>query len=159
MVGAIHNFRWLNPNLCRGGRLTPEGARSLADMGIRTVISLEGRGADREREWVEGLGMRFESVPLSRFFAPPLQRVVKLIESLSDPQNHPVYIHCKAGKDRTGMVVACYRIAVEGWTTEDALKEMRECGSNWYAYCLKRAVLKFARAWGRPPGPPEPPPR
>jgi protein tyrosine/serine phosphatase len=37
-------------------------------------------------------------------------------------------VHCEAGKGRTGTAVACYRIAVDGWTAERAIAEGRTFG-------------------------------
>jgi protein tyrosine/serine phosphatase len=37
-------------------------------------------------------------------------------------------MHCKHGSDRTGLMAAMYRVVVQGWSKEQALKEMTEGG-------------------------------
>lgn len=43
-------------------------------------------------------------------------------------KGHNVHIHCTYGRDRTGIVVAYYRIAKQGWTVEEAWDEMQQYG-------------------------------
>ena len=38
----------------------------------------------------------------------------------------PVLVHCWHGSDRTGIVVAAYRIVFEKWSVEEAEKEFRD---------------------------------
>jgi tyrosine-protein phosphatase SIW14 len=53
----------------------------------------------------------------------------------------PVLLHCKHGSDRTGCIVAAYRMAISGWTKEEAIREFREGGfgyhENWYPNILR----------------------
>ena len=39
------------------------------------------------------------------------------------------FMHCQAGMDRTGLVVAVYRILVDGWSVEDAIAERKAFGA------------------------------
>jgi protein tyrosine/serine phosphatase len=54
-----------------------------------------------------------------------MSRALKIIE---DPQNQPVFVHCQHGSDRTGTLVAAYRIVEQGWTREDAASELPNFG-------------------------------
>lgn len=40
----------------------------------------------------------------------------KFLDFANDPAHQPTYVHCEAGKGRTGCAVACYRMAIQGWT-------------------------------------------
>jgi protein tyrosine/serine phosphatase len=55
-------------------------------------------------------------------------RVLEALRILTNPQNQPVVIHCQHGADRTGAIVALYRIIVQGWSKADAVREMNEGG-------------------------------
>jgi len=60
--------------------------------------------------------------------------VVRFLKVLADPANRPVFVHCKWGTDRCGMMAAVYRIVVQGWTKNRALAEMERLGydeSTW----------------------------
>ena len=70
----------------------------------------------------------------------------RFLEIVTDPARQPLYFHCWRGKDRTGAMCAAYRIHVEGWTLEDARREMQEFGFypgwrdlwNWVARFSER---------------------
>jgi protein tyrosine/serine phosphatase len=55
-------------------------------------------------------------------------------------------VHCHRGADRTGAVIACYRIAHDGWSSKQALNEAKSFGMRWTQMGLKRYVESF-----RPP--------
>jgi len=48
-----------------------------------------------------------------------------------------VFVHCRRGKDRTGVVIACYRMRAEGWTAEQALGEAKQHGLAWWEFRMK----------------------
>ena len=54
--------------------------------------------------------------------------MVRFLKLLADPANRPVFVHCKWGTDRCGMMAAVYRIVVQRWTKERALAEMERLG-------------------------------
>jgi tyrosine-protein phosphatase SIW14 len=47
---------------------------------------------------------------------------------MRDPANHPVLIHCFAGIHRTGTFCAVYRMDFQGWSSREAIAEMRTLG-------------------------------
>lgn len=51
---------------------------------------------------------------------------------LTDPRGAPYLVHCNHGADRTGMTIALYRMAVQGWSREDAIEEMRRGGYGFH---------------------------
>ena len=61
-----------------------------------------------------------------------LQRLALAVKTLkqlsSNRKTRPVYAHCKAGQNRTGFVIATYRMVYQGWTPEEAVREMRVYG-------------------------------
>ena len=58
--------------------------------------------------------------------------IEEILEIISNPENQPVFIHCKRGCDRTGTVSAAYRIKFDGWTAEEARREAKERGIGWW---------------------------
>ena len=61
--------------------------------------------------------------------------VVRFLQIVTDESRLPAFVHCRRGADRTGMMVAIYRIAVQGWDKEQAIAEMTQGGfrfnSGW----------------------------
>ena len=78
----------------------------------------------------------------------------------------PVLVHCWHGADRTGMVVALYRMVEQGWTREAAIEEMLEGGYGYHSVwkdiitfletvdveALRRALRSNAAVPGSPEG-------
>jgi len=150
-VPGVPNFAAVSPDLMRGAQPTAEGFRALRERGVRTIVSLRASHADEEM--MSGLGLRHYRLR-TRQWRPETEDVVKAMKVILAPESQPVFVHCQAGKDRTGLVVAVYRVLVDGWTVDDAIAERRALGANaiWEeneAY-LKRlrtpAFRRFLRA-------------
>jgi len=111
--------------LQRGAQPTEEGFRQLKAAGIRTVVDLR-RGDRREEEaCVRDLGMDYVNIPC-RAESPSDHSAAQFLQIVLDARRQPVFVHCQAGRDRTGTVVAVYRIVVQGWTAQRAIDELHE---------------------------------
>ncbi len=69
-------------------------------------------------------------IPIADMNPPRLAQVVALLDLLTGPESVRTYVHCEAGKGRTGVMTACYRLAVMGWSTADALTEAPNFGCS-----------------------------
>ena len=127
----------------RGAQPSDQGLKDLAEFGIRTVLDLRGDGtAARERPIVEGLHMQFIQVPLNGLSAPTneqIARILKIIETAPGP----IFIHCQHGQDRTGTVVACWRISHEHWANDKAMKEAKAYHINPVQVGMKRFIERY----------------
>lgn len=132
------------PGLFRGGMPDDVGVQWLRDRGIRTVINLRHYHGDSEGELVRAAGMRYERIPLESTDAPEPEQVRRFLEIVRDPSAHPVYVHCLHGVDRTGTMIAVYRVTVQGWTNSDALAEMEHFGAHDILHDLRRFVATYA---------------
>jgi tyrosine-protein phosphatase SIW14 len=145
-VGGIPNFGKLNPRLHRGGQPTAEGFRKLKEMGIELVVNFreDSKDISRERQQVEGLGMRFVSIPWNAWDEPDDRHVAEFLTLLRANPERKVFVHCKHGKERTGLMVAAYRMTFEHWTPEQALAEMESFGIRGFWF---RHLKKYARTF------------
>lgn len=140
---AFGNFRVVEEGvLYRSAQPTPDGlGRAIHDHGFRTVISFrdvrEDRGTEVPDEWEAAfcakLGVKFIRLPAlvwsyNHGVIPAEANVSKFLTVMKDPTNYPVLIHCFRGIHRTGIFSALYRMECQGWTTAEAIGEMRECG-------------------------------
>jgi len=117
----------------------------LAAAGIKTVLDLRG-SLDRkswEKTAVETAGMRYIRIGLSGLFAPTNSEIDRILAILEDPGNAPVFVHCRRGADRSGMVIACYRIKHDHWTNAQALKEARQQGFSGLEVLMQEYVRHF----------------
>jgi len=126
----IRNFHKVNDWLYRGGQPGSDGVRALVQLGVRTVISLRWgkRGVETERISVEAAGMKFVNIRLNYWNLPSQAILDEFLSLLNDPEQRPIFIHCLHGADRTGLLIAIYRIAKDGWTVENAYAEMKQYG-------------------------------
>ncbi len=153
---ALPNFHQINAQLYRGAQPKAGGLAQLARLGVKTIINL--RGADEhtraEEQEARALGMTFYDVALPGFSRPADTAVEHVLGLIADPQLQPVFIHCKRGADRTGTIIACYRIMHDQWTAQRALAEAKRDGMSWLERGMKHYVKDFARRHATPAEPP-----
>jgi len=145
---GIPNFHKVTDWLYRGGQPTAEGYRHLRTLGVKTVICL--RWSVRMIKEGEKLaleeGMNFESLPLNYWTFPSAGEIERFLAWLDNEDLRPIYVHCKHGSDRTGLLLAIYRMARHGWDADSAYEEMRERGFHKIKmHHFKWAVYGFAR--------------
>src|ERR1700732_3720538 len=118
-------FAQVTPTLYRGAQPTEEGFRNLAAMGVKIVV--DQRGSRSEQEQVTKLGMQYVAIPWHCPF-PEDAIFARFLKLLRDNPGTKVFVHCLSGQDRTGMQVAAYWMAEEGWSAEEAKQEMEAFG-------------------------------
>ncbi len=122
-VEGVPGLFRVTPNLYRSGEPTLQGLLNLKAMGIKTVINLRDFHSDRQE--VLAAGLQYERIHMKAWF--PLESVaVRFLKIVTDPKRAPVLVHCWLSSDRSGSLIAIYRIAVQGWTKEEAIEEMME---------------------------------
>jgi protein tyrosine/serine phosphatase len=123
---AIENFGKVNENYYRGSQPQAEGFARLRKLGVKTVIDLRKDSVSQEPEWVRAAGMQYFNIPLKANHAATEEQTAYFLKLVNDPNNWPVYVHCKGGRHRTGALTAIYRITHDGWTADQAYREMKE---------------------------------
>ena len=141
----LPNFHRINENLYRGGQPTAEGIRQLAELGIKTIINFRDmrEKVRREKEIAEAHGLHFINLHLSNWFASNDEEIHAIIEVIRNPELQPVFIHCKRGADRTGTVVAVYRMKFENWTAAEANHEAKKHGIGWWQVWMKDYIKDY----------------
>jgi tyrosine-protein phosphatase SIW14 len=124
---GVGNFGRMNAHLYRGAQPTEEGFANLRRLGVDTVVrlSLNEEAALAEQRLVESHGMSFVSLPWSSVHPPNSEQIVKFLALVKEHPDRTIFVHCKAGADRTGVFVALYRIALNHWTAVQAIDEMK----------------------------------
>jgi protein tyrosine/serine phosphatase len=127
----IPNFHQVDKVLYRGGQPNENGLIELKKIGIKTIVCLRDENKDEvkaEIELASKLGVEFVSIPLSVYRMPTDEQVLRFLDIVTDESKQPVFIHCYSGRDRTGAMVAMYRVVVQGWTIKQAYKEAKNLG-------------------------------
>ena len=122
----IDNFGRVSSNYFRGAEPDDEEYASLAALGIKTVIDLRSNDVDTgDRLLVERAGMKYVRIPMTTHEPPTRAVIEQFLRIVDDPENQPVYVHCVGGRHRTGVMTAVYRMTRDGWTADQAFKEMK----------------------------------
>jgi protein tyrosine/serine phosphatase len=106
--------------------------------GVKTVIDLREDHDDYDDfSMLGGTHLKYLRIPMHAWDPDQAQLVLlmKVLErTLQDPDSSPVFVHCAAGKDRTGYSIATYRMVFDGWTPNDAIVEMYDFRFNviWF---------------------------
>ena len=124
---GLPNFGEVTASLFRGGQPGVDGLEALEKMGVSIVVDMRGSKSSHEETAVSRLGMQYVAIPWHCPFPadPVFARFLKLIQ---DNPGKKIFVHCRLGDDRTGMAIAVYRMAEEGWSADEALAEMKRFG-------------------------------
>jgi hypothetical protein len=136
---AIPNLHRVSAALYRSGQPTPEGLRLLqtravlsdGDPPIRTVLSLREFHADLPAGQARPSFPAFERIKMASWH-PEHEDAIRFLRIVTDPAAQPVLVHCRHGADRTGTMIAVYRIVIEGWSKKAALREMTQGGYGFH---------------------------
>lgn len=144
-VTHIRNFDRVNDHIYRSGELSTVGLQELGAMGIKRVIDLREKGAATafEKEALEKLGIKYTNIPFAALSAPTDGQVQSVLKLLTNNDPSPILLHCRRGKDRTGTVIACYRIQHDGWDNRRALAEAKEHGMSSMERGMRAYILHF----------------
>lgn len=120
----------------------------LAHLGIRTVISLRASkkilAADEKR--ARQAGLAFVSIPMTYFPGPTYKDIRRFLAIIENENCKPIFLHCWQGCDRTGFLVAIYRIVKDHWSVDDAYQEMKDCGFHFIRVHHFKWIL-YGYAW------------
>ena len=143
----LPNFQRVGDRLYRGGQPKRGGYERLARLGVKTVINLRDADEHARAEGVEarGAGLRYYNVPMGRLGRPSDAEVERVLRLIDAPENQPVFVHCHRGADRTGLVVAVYRMAHDGWTAERAQAEANRFGMRRWQIGKKDYINDYYR--------------
>ena len=141
---GIVNFGKVSETLYRGAQPNELGIQNLKRLGVKLIINL--RMPDDcwkpEDTAAKDCGITITNMPFKGFGRPTDQQVRDVL-TIIQSSTSPVFIHCRHGCDRTGTIIACYRIQHDRWTTEEALQEAKRYGMSKLEWGMKRYVLDF----------------
>ena len=141
----LPNFHQVNPQLYRGAQPKAGGISKLAALGIKTIVNLrrEDDHTRAEAAAAQASGLRYFNIPMPGTSKPTDEQINRALALINAPENQPVFVHCQRGADRTGTVIACYRILKDGWTAGQAKKEAEHYGMYWTEFGMKDYIEDF----------------
>ena len=127
---GLPNFYKVSDDLYRGAQPTAEGMEQLDKLGVKTVINLRSMHSDRDE--IKDTALAYEHISMTTWNAED-KDVIRFLQIVTDSSRTPVFVHCQHGADRTGTVCAIYRIAMQGWSKDEAIKEMTKGGFGFHS--------------------------
>src|SRR5262245_4195134 len=143
----IKNFGQMDANFFRGAQPDPEDYQALKNLGIKTVVDLQDSPSDYEKADVEALGMKYVNIPMSGMGTPKTSDIDTFLALFDNPDTGAVFLHCKAGIHRTGVLGAAYRYKKSGWDYDKVYKEMKNY--NFSAGLFHGGYKSWVEDWGK----------
>jgi hypothetical protein len=141
---GIPNFGRVTPTLYRGGQPWPEGFEQLTRFGINIVVDT-GK-SKRDETLIRNLGMTYISLPWHCPF-PKDEVFARFIKITRTNPGKKIFVHCRLGDDRTGMMIAAYRMEEQGWTAKEAMQEMHEFGFRGVHHLLCPGLARYEKSF------------
>ena len=140
-LSGLKNFHQVTTNLYRCAQPGAEGMRQLEKLGVKTVINLRAFHGDAGE--VKSTALRQEHIYFKTWH-PEDEDVVRFLKIVTDTNRAPFVVHCQHGSDRTGTMIAIYRMAVQGWTKDEAIDEMTKGGFGFHP--MWKNLTRYLRA-------------
>jgi protein tyrosine/serine phosphatase len=144
-TATLPNFHEIEEGLYRSGRPNKEALENLIrDYHLKTILSVEDSQStvDKESQWAKDLHLEFYNLPMSASKDPKDETVNEALSLMAREDLRPFLIHCKHGRDRTGMIVGLYRVENQNWKATDAHAEMLDLGFDTIYYKLDNYFKK-----------------
>ena len=143
---GIPKFGEVTPHLYRGGQPTERGFEVLKKMGVHIVVDMRSGNRDAEKDLVTKLGMQYVHISWHCPFPTdkPFAQFLKLVE---DNRDQKIFVHCRLGDDRTGMAVAAFRMAEQGWSADEAMNEMHDFGFSGAHHLICPSLAVYEKSF------------
>lgn len=137
---ALKNFYKVDDQLYRGGQPDAAGMQALKRLGIAWVLNLREFHDDKDE--ASGTGLVLVDVPMNAGLIKD-EEILAALKTIQSARG-PILVHCWHGSDRTGVVIAMYRILFQGWTKEAAIDELVNGGYGYHS--IYGNIVKYIEA-------------
>ncbi len=127
-LAGVPNLHRVSGRLYRSAQPTPAGFQALEHAGIRTVLNLRQYYDDDAEAAGTRLSLRHRWVNTGDFGDREMRDALQTIAQ----SRQPILVHCLHGADRTGTVIALYRMVCQGWGKQQALDELQTGGYGYH---------------------------
>jgi protein tyrosine phosphatase (PTP) superfamily phosphohydrolase (DUF442 family) len=122
-IKGLSNLHQVTPTLYRSAQPDKTSGDALRKLGIKTVLSFRKRDKDEPLHKTQGVA--FKRYPLYTWDIEE-EDILAVMRILNNPANQPVLVHCAHGADRTGLMMASYRMIIQNWSKQAAIAEMKQ---------------------------------
>lgn len=137
---GLPNLHRISPELYRSALPPGGGYQAARRIGIKTVVNLRPGAPTSD---LNGLpDPDYVNIPV-RTSAPTYDQAREFFRIVDDPERAPVLLHCYHGADRTGAFIALYRVYRQGWTRDEAIREM--LGGGYHFHVVWKSLVDWVR--------------
>jgi atypical dual specificity phosphatase len=148
-------WNWLDDRIAAGRNpLTAVDVAELAQAGITHILDLREekewsapRPGSEAIEFCRECGIVRLHLPLTNLEAPREEDILKALDwletTLQNPQ-HKIYVHCQAGKERTGTIAVAFHARRTGQSYDAAFQELKQKRDVFQPWPHQEAAV---RAW------------
>jgi len=129
-LDGVPNLHQVDERLFRSAQPNAEGMGNLKPLGIKTIVNLRAFFSDKSE--IAETGLVEEHISMHAWH-PEREDAVRFLQVVTAPERQPVLVHCRHGADRTGVMCAFYRVAIQGWTKQAAITEMKDGGFGFHS--------------------------
>jgi protein tyrosine phosphatase len=143
MGSPINNFCEAAPHdLWRGAKPEADGAGWLIEHGVRSIVNLELLHDDQQvleqaelktggKYTVDYFRVADWELNAKKVLWPVLDDHVAHFLAITETQTKPIYVHCRSGQNRTGVMVAAYRVIEENKDVDKTIVELKSFNGFW----------------------------
>lgn len=117
---SLNNFYKLNDSVYRSEQPNSAAFLEIEQQGFKTILNLRNDLSDSDK--ASGVQIKLLRLPI-RTSKTSIEEIIAALRIIKNAEK-PILIHCKHGADRTGAVIAFYRIIFQGASKEQAIDEM-----------------------------------
>lgn len=132
-LAGVPNFFQVTPRIYRSAQPTAAGFQGLAKMGIETVINLRRRVDDAPLAKGTDLTTLHIKITTRHITDDDGAAIVTALRNLRQAQRQgAVLVHCTHGADRTGLIIALWRMLYQQWPRAAAIAELHQGGYGFH---------------------------
>ena len=125
----LGNFYQVDNELYRSEQPDKNDFRALEKMGIKEVLNLRQYHTDKDE--AKGRSVKLHQIPMDAGELTEMDMIDAL--RLIKQRKGPMLVHCWHGADRTGAVIASYRVVFQDWSKQQAIDELVNGDHNFHS--------------------------
>lgn len=127
-IGKLQNLYQVSDSVYRSEQPTKADFIALEQAGIKSVLNL--RFLHKDTDIINNSHLKFYHIPMLAFYMDFHKFILAMKLIKTSPK--PILVHCQHGSDRTGAIIALYRIVFQNWTKQAAIRELKDGGFGYH---------------------------
>ncbi len=133
----LENFYKVSDKLYRSEQPDKDAFQQLQSMGIYSVLNLRKHHSDRNEARKTKIKLHHLRLSARKLTQEQIFQALKIIQQ----SDSPILIHCWHGSDRTGAVIAAYRMVFQNWSAAQAIDEFKNGGYGYHDWAFPNLVV------------------